>query len=59
MAIRSPATSRWQLNRLQERPARPREDRAERFASWLIVYLTVFLTSLTLGGGAWALGLLR
>ena len=59
MAVRSPATAHWQLNHLQERPARPREGRAERFASWLIVYLTVVLTSLTLGGGAWALGLLR
>jgi hypothetical protein len=59
MAMQSPASSHWQLNRLPERQARPHEGRAERFASWLIVYLTVFLTSLTLGGGAWALGLVR
>ncbi len=59
MAVQSPATARWQIDRRQDRPPRASEGRAERFASWLIVYLTVLLTSLTVGGGVWALGLVR
>jgi hypothetical protein len=58
MAIQSPARTSWQRD---DHPDElPEEgDRAERLASWLVVYLAAFLTSLAVGGGAWAMGLLR
>ena len=59
MAMHAPAPAPWRLARLPERARRPVEGRAERIASWLIVYLTAFLSSLALGGAAWALGLIR
>ena len=57
MAIQSPPQTTWQRD---DRPdGLPREGRAERLASWLIVYLAAFLTSLAVGGGAWAMGFVR
>lgn len=56
MAIRSPAPSHWQLDDLRTRPRRSAEGRAERLASWLVVYLAALMTSLALVGSAWALG---
>ena len=47
MAIRSPE---------QEQDE---DGRAERLASWLVAFLAAFLTSLAVGGSAWALGLAR
>jgi hypothetical protein len=35
------------------------EGRAERLASWLLVYLAAFASSLALGASIWALWLLR
>ena len=58
MAIQSPAPSHWHLD--APRDGRPTsEGRAERLASWLIVYLAALMTSLALVGGAWAVGLAR
>jgi hypothetical protein len=57
MAVQSPARSRWQLEHRRQSP--PEEGRAERLASWLVVYLAALLTSLAVGGSAWALGLAR
>ena len=57
MAIQSPTRTSWQR---EDHPDElPQEGRAERLASWLVVYLAALLTSLTIGGGAWALGLVR
>ena len=57
MAIQSPARTSWQR---EDHPDElPQEGRAERFASWLVVYLAALLTSLAVGGSAWALGLVR
>ena len=55
MAMHSPAPARWQLE--PDRPEEPEEGRAERLATWLVVYLAALLTSLVVGGSAWALGL--
>lgn len=57
MAIRSPAPSHWQLDDLRNRSQRPPEGRAERLASWLIVYLAALMACLALLGSAWALGI--
>ena len=59
MAIRSPAPSHWQLGDPRNRPRRPAEGRAERLASWLIVYLAALMACLALVGSAWALGIVR
>jgi hypothetical protein len=59
MAMHSPAPSHWQLDDLHDQPERPAEGRAERLASWLIVYLAALMTSLALVGSVWALGLIR
>ena len=57
MAIQSPARTTWQRD---DHPDElPPEGRAERLASWVVVYLAAFLTSLAVGGGAWAMGLVR
>ena len=56
MAIQVPAPSEQQRDH-QTDPAG--EGPAERLASWLIVFLAALLTSLALGGSAWALGLAR
>jgi hypothetical protein len=55
MAVRSSAPSQAQLERDRAEPAD--EGRAERLANWLVVYLAALLTSLAVGGSAWALGL--
>jgi hypothetical protein len=56
MAAQSPTQARWQIE--HDRPEQPEEEgRAERLATWIIVYLTALLTSLAVGGSAWALGL--
>ena len=58
MAIQSPARAPWEPDK--HRDEQEEEDgRAERLASWLVVYLAAFLTSLAVGGSAWALGLAR
>jgi hypothetical protein len=57
MAIQSPAQSPWLSE--DQRPVQPEEGRAERLASWLVVYLAAFVSSLAVGGGAWAMGLVR
>ena len=57
MAIQSPAHTAWEP--ADHRTEQPEDEPAERFASWLSVYLAAFLTSLTVGGGAWAMGLIR
>jgi hypothetical protein len=55
MAIQSPAHASWEP--ADRRTERPEDEPAERFANWLIVYLAAFLSSLTVGGCAWAMGL--
>jgi hypothetical protein len=57
MAMQSPAHTAWQPDPQRAEP--PDEGRAERLASWLVVYLAAFLTSLAVGGSAWAFGLAR
>jgi hypothetical protein len=57
MAIQSPARTSWPRD--DHPDDLPQEGRAERLASWLVVYLAAFLTSLAVGGGAWAMGLVR
>lgn len=59
MAMRSPAPSHWRHDDLHDRPERLTEGRAERLASWLVVYLAALLSCLALVGSAWALGLVR
>ena len=59
MAVQSPAPSRWQLDDPRDQQQRSAEGRAERLASWLIVYLAALMTSLALVGSAWAAGLVR
>ena len=62
MAAYSPAPERWQLEHDRAEPTEDRraeEGRAERLASWLVVYLAALVTSLAVGGSAWALGLAR
>jgi hypothetical protein len=57
MAIQSPARTPWPRD---DHPDElPHEGRAERLASWLVVYLAALLTSLAVGGSAWAMGLVR
>jgi hypothetical protein len=59
MAVQSPAPSHWRLDDLRNRPRRSAEGRAERLASWLVVYLAALMMSLALVGSAWALGVVR
>lgn len=59
MAVQSPAPARWQLDDPRPRSRRPTEGRADRLASWLVVYLAALMTSLALVGSVWALGLVR
>lgn len=59
MAVQSPAPARWRLDAPRNRPRRSAEGRAERLASWLVVYLAALMTSLALVGSAWALGVVR
>jgi hypothetical protein len=59
MAVHSPVPSHWELDDLHQQPRHPEEGRAERLATWLVVYLTALLTSLALVGSAWALGFVR
>jgi hypothetical protein len=37
--------------------ARPTECRAERWATWVLIYLAALTTSLAIGASVWALGL--
>jgi hypothetical protein len=37
----------------------PGEGRAERWATWVLIYLAVLTTSLAIGASLWALGLIR
>jgi len=55
MAVHSSARSPWQTD--HRRAEHPEDGRAERLATWLVVYLAAFLTSLAVAGSAWALGL--
>jgi hypothetical protein len=57
MAVQSPAQASWPRDDRADNL--PHEGRAERLASWLIVYLAALLTSLAVGGSAWAMGLVR
>lgn len=57
MAVQSPAPSPWLSE--DQRPEEPAEGPAERLATWLIVFLAALLTSLAVGGSAWAFGLAR
>ncbi len=60
MAVQSPFGGSWVAQPRHAEPASAHpggEDRAERIAGWLVIYLTALLTSLALGGSAWALGL--
>jgi hypothetical protein len=61
MAAHAPICASWAApqpsNGNQQPAARSTEGRAERIASWLVVYLAALLTSLAVGGSAWALGL--
>lgn len=57
MAIQSPARTSWERD--DHSDGLPPEGRAERLASWLVVYLAALLTSLAVGGSAWAMGLVR
>jgi hypothetical protein len=61
MAANAPIGASWTAPRPSnggpQPTARPTEGRAERIASWLVVYLAALLTSLAVGGSAWALGL--
>lgn len=51
MAVRAPAPAR------QAAESRQREGRAERWATWVLIYLAALTTSLAVGASAWALGL--
>ena len=57
MAVRSPGPSHWPAERLPESDHGPAEGRAERWANWLLIYLAALMSSLAVGGAAWALGL--
>ena len=59
MAMHTPAPSHWQLDDVRDQQRRSAEGRAERLASWLVVYLAALMTSLALVGSAWAVGLVR
>ena len=59
MAMHSSAPSHWKLGDAHDRRPRSTEGRAERLASWLVVYLAALMASLALVGSAWALGLVR
>lgn len=51
MAVRAPAPE------LPNAEPRASEGRAERWATWILVYLAALTTSLAVGASAWALGL--
>lgn len=57
MAIQSTAQTSWPRD--ERADELPQEGRAERLASWLVVYLAAFLTSLAVGASAWAMGMVR
>jgi hypothetical protein len=57
MAIQSPTQTPWPAD--PHRAEQPEEEPGERLANWLVVYLAAFLTSLAVGGSAWAMGLVR
>jgi hypothetical protein len=57
MARHSPAPSSWRTVQSGVQASGSAEGRAERLATWVIVYLAALMTSLALVGGAWALGL--
>ncbi len=59
MAIHPPVSSNWRAVHPQDEAPRANEGRAERLASWLIVYLAALMTSLALIGSVWALGVAR
>lgn len=59
MAASSPAPSRRATEHQPECQHRPAEGRAERWATWLLLYLTALMSSLAVGGAAWALGLVQ
>ena len=57
MAIQTSTQTSWSAD--PHRAEQPEEEPGERLASWVIVYLAAFLTSLAVGGSAWAMGLVR
>ena len=57
MAVQSPAESPWLSE--DQRSEEPVEGPAERLATWVVIYLAALLTSLAVGGIAWAFGLAR
>lgn len=67
MAVRTPAPAQavaassdsWTLGPEPDADARTAEGRAERWATWVLVYLAVLTTCLALGASVWALGLIR
>ena len=59
MAMHSPVSSNWRAVHPRGDSPGAGEGRAERLASWLIVYLAALMTSLALVGSVWALGVAR
>lgn len=53
------ASATWSVERRPDAESRPAEGRAERWATWVLIYLAVLTTSLAIGASAWALGLIR
>ncbi|MCC7372566.1 MAG: hypothetical protein IT306_29400 [Chloroflexi bacterium] len=47
----------WQRESRAELDGRPAEGRAERWATWVVIYLAALVSSLAVGASAWALGL--
>lgn len=47
----------WKSERHPELDGRSTEGRAERWATWIIIYLAALVSSLAVGASAWALGL--
>ena len=59
MDIQSPVRAPWDADQHPDEREQEEDGPAERLASWVVVYLAAFLTSLAVGGSAWALGLAR
>jgi hypothetical protein len=59
VAVRAPIPSVSAVGPAEhdELAQRPSEGRAERWASWIVIYLAVLVSSLALGASAWAFGL--
>jgi hypothetical protein len=53
------ADTGWSVEQPADGELRAGEGRAERWATWVLIYLAALTTSLALGASAWALGLAR